>query len=212
MPTEMRLFSYKQTHDTGFAPNPFHGVCTLTTCKAGMRRSKRVGDWIAGFTSERVTKGRDVVGQERLIYLMKVSEKLPMECYFTDPRFAAKKASHPDDTDAPCVASIGDNIYEQRDGAWFQHPNRSHGASEYADDLSGMNALIATEFYYFGCDALVIPGEIRPRIPKFQAGHGWRTADSNVAQAFLDFVRSRGRGIHAHPHAWKTGDESWSQP
>jgi len=45
------LFCYKQTHDTGFAPNPFHGHCPLTTCKAGMRRSKCVGDWIAGFTS-----------------------------------------------------------------------------------------------------------------------------------------------------------------
>ena len=29
----MRLFAYKMTHDTGFAPNPFWGYLTLATCK-----------------------------------------------------------------------------------------------------------------------------------------------------------------------------------
>jgi hypothetical protein len=50
----MRLFAYKMTHDTGFAPNPFHGACTLATCKPQIRLHKRVGDWIAGFTSKRL--------------------------------------------------------------------------------------------------------------------------------------------------------------
>ena len=30
--TSLRLFSYKQTYETGFAPNPKYGACTLTTC------------------------------------------------------------------------------------------------------------------------------------------------------------------------------------
>src|SRR3989304_5404176 len=84
----LRLFSYKQTHDTGFAPNPFHGACTLATCKPRIRELKQVGDWIAGFTSKRLNG--DQVGCERLIYLMQVAEKLPFEAYHTDPRFAAK--------------------------------------------------------------------------------------------------------------------------
>jgi len=208
---EIRLFCYKQTHDTGFAPNPFHGHCTLTTCKAGMRRSKRVGDWIAGFTSGRVTKGRDGVGQERLIYLMQVAEVLPMEFYFSDPRFAVKKASHPEDTAAQCIASIGDNIYELRDGVWIQHPNRSHVERDKATDVSGRNSLIARDFCYFGTDALVIPDEIRPRIPVYQANHGWQTKDQTLARAFIDYVRSRGPGVHARPNQWKNGDESWRQ-
>jgi hypothetical protein len=206
---DKRLFCYKQTHDTGFAPNPFHGHCTLATCKPGMRRSKRVGDWVAGFTSEQVTKGRDQVGKERLIYLMQISEVLPMEWYFTDPRFEVKKASRPDDTNAPCISTIGDNIYELVNNVWIQHPNWSHDKDERETDLSGKNALIAEDFYYFGIDPLVIPDEIRPRIPVFQACHGWRTRDQAIVQAFLDYVRSRGCGIHARPHSWKTGDESW---
>ena len=33
----MRLFTYKMTHDTGFAPNPFWGFLTLTTCAEDTR-------------------------------------------------------------------------------------------------------------------------------------------------------------------------------
>ena len=42
------LFVYVIARDFGFAPNPFHGVCTLATCKPGIRRSAKVGDWILG--------------------------------------------------------------------------------------------------------------------------------------------------------------------
>ena len=47
----MRLFSYKMTHDSGFAPNPFGRTLTLATCKPQIRLHKSVDDWIAGFTS-----------------------------------------------------------------------------------------------------------------------------------------------------------------
>ena len=73
----IRLFAYKQTYDTGFAPNPFHGVCTLATCKRYIRKHKQVGDWIAGFTSNGLNG--DKVGQERLIFLMQVEEEVPFE-------------------------------------------------------------------------------------------------------------------------------------
>lgn len=39
----MRLFAYKMTHDTGFAPNPFWGYLTLATCKPKIREKKRRG-------------------------------------------------------------------------------------------------------------------------------------------------------------------------
>ena len=213
MPTTstIRLFTYKQTHDTGFAPNPFHGICTLATCKPKIRLHKQVGDWIAGFTSTALTKGATRVGEERLIYLMRISEVVPLERYFVDPRFAAKHASHPDDAIAPCVRSVGDNIYELLGDQWVQHPNRSHIAKDIPKDTSGKNALISFEFYYFGSEPLVIPGEIRPTVPAFQSAHGVQTKDLARAQAFVDFVKTRGSGVHARPHSWKSGDESWKQ-
>lgn len=211
MVNPIRLFAYKQTHDTGFAPNPFHGFCTLATCKPKIRRYKLKGDWIAGFTSTALTKGATRVGDERLIYLMLVGEVVPLERYYFDPRFMAKRPSHPDDSTAICIQSVGDNIYELRDGQWIQHPNRSHVPKDTPKDTSGKNALVSMEFYYFGSDPLIIPGEIRPSVPAFQSAHGVQTKDVDRAQAFIDYVRSRGPGIHARPHQWKTGDESWRQ-
>ena len=40
----MRLFSYKMTSDTGFAPNPFGRRVTLATCKPMIRQSTHEGD------------------------------------------------------------------------------------------------------------------------------------------------------------------------
>lgn len=34
-----RLYAYIMTYDTGFAPNPFFGICTLACCKPKMRQS-----------------------------------------------------------------------------------------------------------------------------------------------------------------------------
>ncbi len=204
----IRLFAYKQTHDTGFAPNPFHGVCTLATCKWMIRRCKKKGDWIAGFSSAELTRGETQVGEERLIYLMRVEDVVPLERYFVEPCFAAKHPSHPDDATASRVQGVGDNIYEWRDEGWFQHPNRSHGPEWKLKDTRGKNALVSTEFYYFGSAPLIIPGEIRPAVPLRQTGNGVQTKDFALAQAFVDYVRSRGPGVHARPHQWKTGDQS----
>lgn len=46
----MRVFTYVLDHDTGFAPNPFHGWCTLAGCKPVIRRTARIDDWIVGMT------------------------------------------------------------------------------------------------------------------------------------------------------------------
>lgn len=201
----MRLFSYKQTHDTGFAPNPFHGVCTLATCKPRIRQKKRVGDWIAGFTSRRLNG--DSVGHERLVYLMRVAKKLPFEVYHTDPRFPAKI---PVLGSERSVNTVGDNIYgRDDDGEIFQIKNRSHPPEERDKDTGGCFVLIGTTFAYFGSAPLFIPDELRPEVPRGQAAHGARTKDPTRARAFVDFVLAHGKGIHARPTSWRTGDTSW---
>ena len=52
----MRVFSYVVMHDSGFAPNPFHGHCTLACCKPKIRSQAKAGDIVVGLTtrSERV--------------------------------------------------------------------------------------------------------------------------------------------------------------
>ena len=84
----MRLFAYKMTDDTGFAPNPFWGCMTLATCKPQIRQCKGPGDWLAGFTSGELCD--DPVGRERLVFLMKVDDKTMLADYFRDERFRSK--------------------------------------------------------------------------------------------------------------------------
>ncbi len=227
----IRLFAYKQKYDTGFAPNPFHGVCTLATCKRYIRKHKQVGDWIAGFTSNELNG--DKVGQERLIFLMQVAEKLPFEKYYTDPRFAKKipvrrsvqccekcenakccdyKGNPNVQRSERCIETVGDNIYGKHDGERFQVPNCSHPPAKMDKDTCGEFVLIGTPtFFYFGSKPLDILPHVRPKVPSGMAPYGVQTEDFALAQAFVDYVRSHDPGVRARPHQWKTGDDSWGQ-
>lgn len=203
---KVRLCSYKQTDDTGFAPNPFHGCCTLATCKPRIRLHKCVGDWIAGFTS--CSLNGDRVGEERLIYLMQVTEKLELEEYHSDSRFQAKIPSK----DSPRrVERCGDNIYGCHNGRIVQTENSNHGPENIQRDTSGVYALISSRFFYFGSEPLNIPDELRPCVPRGQSGHGMWTRDCERAQSFIDFVTTRGVGIHAPPTKWKANDTTWQR-
>ena len=215
------LRSYKLTHDTGFAPNPFFGSLTLATCKPGIRRTAKIGDWIAGFTSGGLCG--DPVGQERLVYLMKVTERLTLAEYFCDSRFVVKRA-------IGCAGSEigrrGDNIYrplrpEAKEAAEFeQRPNPHHwnrngnceDAASKRRDIGGRNVLIASDYVYFGRNALVIPAALRPDVPVGQAGYGSLTHDSHRVRDFIDFVYAgKDQKMMGPPHVWPSGDETWRQ-
>ena len=206
----MRLFSYKMTNDSGFAPNPFGLTLTLATCKPGIRRCKDEGDWIAGFTSKKLA-GHEV-GSERLIHLMRVAEKLPMRDYFSDSRFQDKI---PDMSARGPVAKAGDNIYRplrpDADGKaddFAQLPNANHNECDRRRDVSGRYVLIADEFYYFGASALDLPPECRPEVPPRQSPHG-KESPPKQARCFVDYIRSRCQpGRHGDPHRWpKVSDD-----
>ena len=205
----MRLFSYKMTHDTGFAPNPFGCTLTLATCKPKIRLHKREGDWIAGFTSKGLTG--DEVGSERLIYLMRVAERLSIRDYFSDLRFQDKI---PDMRAKGPQAKAGDNIYRPlRPGAdgkadFEQLPNANHQDKDHQRDVSGQYVLIADEFYYFGAGALKLPDDYRPAVPDGQSADGWKARPSQ-AKRFIDYIRGEYRpGRHGAPHQWPNVSEA----
>jgi len=205
----MRFFSYKQTHDTGFAPNPFGGTLTLATCKPLIRKHKRVGDWIAGFTS--IELAGTPVGEERLIYLMRVGEKLTVADYYNEPRFADKIPQL--DRRGP-EYKAGDNIYRPLGpGAelpehfeQLENPNHwsESGPSQFdlQRDLSGKFVLIANEFYYFGRNAIALPFNVRPAVPRGQSGAG-KLSNEAQARRCVDYIRTRYKpGRHGAPHLW----------
>ncbi len=108
----MDLFVYVATHDTGFAPNPFHGYCTLATCKPRIRQRAQVGDWVVGLGSKRNLQ------EGKLIYAMQVQEKMSFDEYWGDPRFTKKKPKRTGRQESEC----GDNIYHTntKTGEWIQ--------------------------------------------------------------------------------------------
>lgn len=195
----IRLFCYKQTHDTGFAPNPFHGMLTLANCKPQIRKTKKVGDWIAGFTSSMLNK--DSVGNEKLIYLMKVTEKVDYVEYWNNPKFACKK---PTNTFEKNIGIAGDNIYKPNSQEGFvQIENRNHGIDGMKRDLSGQFILVSEQFYYFGASPIEIPEEYRPSIPKRQSANGNRTHNIFLAENFINFIETNFTlGMHNMPHLW----------
>ena len=209
------LFSYKMTHDTGFAPNPFWGILTIATCKPCIRRAntKNKGDWIAGFTSKELCG--DLVDKEKLIYLMQIEEKIAFADYFVDSRFTCKI---PKLGEAQCIYRAGDNIYRPicsnpSDCNDFEQLfNPYHNENNKIKDLSGKYVLASKRFFYFGREAFIIPDNARPKVPRSQSAHGVQTRDKFRTQNFIDYiVNNWEEGVHGEPHSWPKGDLSWKE-
>ena len=98
------LYSYVVAFDSGFAPNPFYGHCTLATCKPKIRRTAQIGDWIIGTGSgnKKVKRGG------YLVHAMQVTEILTTNEYWNDARFQNKKPN----LNGGWKRASGDNIYE----------------------------------------------------------------------------------------------------
>ena len=189
--------------DTGFAPNPFGHSLTLATCKPDIRSTAREGDWIAGFTSKGLA--RHDVGSERLVYVMRVAEKLLLRDYFRDPRFRDKI---PGMVSLGPEAKAGDNIYrplspEAESGADFEQlANSNHFARDHQRDVGGKYVLVSDEFYYFGRSAPAVPRDLRPEVPRGQSRYGQRSR-SERAERFLRYVRANHEaGRIGQPHQW----------
>jgi hypothetical protein len=211
------LYSYKMTNDSGFAPNPFYGVLTLATCKPKIRLLRGVGDYIAGFTSKnlRTSKGLcgDEVGQERLIYLMKVTEKLTIEQYYTDDRFQCKIPSY----NSGLIAKTGDNIYEPDGKGDFTNISKYSHKGESSNeeirhkeemkhkirDLSGKYVLISNDFYYFGSGAINVD-DCGIKKPKVQSGYGVKSPD---IAGLLEYLKEfKPNTVLNAPHLWKENE------
>ena len=155
----MGLFVYIVTYDTGFAPNPFHGYCTLATCKPLIRRGAQRGDWVVGLGA----KSRSQEG--KLIYAMQVEEAMSYDEYWNDPRFEKKKPERSGRRESEC----GDNIYhtDEATGEWIQergYHSKKNGCPDPAKikhDTAVPRVLISQKFVYRGLNAIDIPEGIK---------------------------------------------------
>lgn len=197
------IFSYVVVTDTGFAPNPYHGYCTLATCKPVIRRVANIGDIIVGTGSAAANTQRGGF----LVYAMKVTDVLSTEDYWFDRRFEAKK---------PLLNSkysekrCGDNCYEPLEaGRWRQLPcfhsnkNGSPNAAQTEYDTRVARVLVSTEFIYFGGQGPQLPSEFQTSGSSsvVRAGRGHRKIeDADTITHFLDWIKSLGcSGVQGQP-------------
>ena len=194
-----KLHSYTVARDYGFAPNPFHGFCTLATCKPVLRNSAAVGDWIVGTDS--TTEGRT----GRLVFAMCVSEAMPFDQYWNDPRFLGKRPF----MYGSMESAYGDNIYSRDPSTkeWRQidshhsYDDWSLNPNNVRRDTKADRVLISEEFIYWGGDG--------PTVSSF-GGHNLRCRRGHksnfppeVVQDFISWIRGSGdRGYRGSPKGW----------
>jgi hypothetical protein len=190
------LFSYKMTDDSGFAPNPFWGILSLATCKPQIRESKKPGLYIAGFTSKELCNEK--VGFERLIFIMKVSEKIDFNTYYHDHRFYCKKPS-PESR----ITKSGDNIYHSINGKYLQVKNFFHNSKNTEHDLSSKMVLLSKQFFYFGQGAIPI-SQFKIKVPTTQTSNGHSTTDTIEIKRLWQYLENnfpKNCLVNA-PHYW----------
>jgi len=204
-----KLYSYLMTHDSGFAPNPFFGCLTLATCMTDIRRTKKVGNWVAGFAGKAlVRKCADLgvpIRHQGLIYLMEIGETLTFDEYFNDHRFQSKKAIPLGTNNV--TQERGDNIYcSDSQGKFRQLENDNHDEGELIKDTKGKYVLVANQFYYFGRNCPVPDASWQSmgvRVPDRYIGYGCES-DETAVDGLVSFLETKryAPGVHGEPCIW----------
>lgn len=194
---KMKIYSYVVRYDDGAAPNPFWGFCTLAICKPVIRCVAEVGDWVIG------TGSKENVGNNKLIYAMKITEKMRLEDYGRDKRFKKKIP-----VGREGIRSLGDNIYYRdkqniiRQRFPSVHSDGCEKKETKSHDLSGKHVLISESgnFHYFGRRALIIPKSLLYLVKKGSAHKC--NFPKDIINDFLQWIQKKKTGINGYPYGF----------
>lgn len=171
-----RLYMYVVDRDFGFAPNPFHGHCTLATCKPQLRARAQVGDWVVGMGGARLK------ATGRCVFAMLVAQTLPFNDYWTGAAYFDKRPVR----NGSRRMMVGDNIYRFEGGVWHQadshhsNPDGSQNIANVANDTRADRVLVSRHFYYFGRSAPRVPLDILSALG-FRNGRAYRVFGGSMA-------------------------------
>jgi hypothetical protein len=196
----MRVYSYVVDHDLGFAPNPFHGVCTLAACKPKIRRYAEAGDYIIG------TGSGPNGGLGRLVYWMRIDEIITFDQYWADARFRRKRPV----MRGSLLLRYGDNVYHrdpltrcfvQEDSFHSEPCGRLSPCNLKRDTGISDRVLLAREFAYWGAGGPAVPANFREFVHRTQ-GHKCRFPPQR-AEAFAAWLEGLPhRGCLGDPTNW----------
>ena len=201
----INYYFYKMTSDSGFAPNPFGGFCTLACCKSQIRKQTQKGDWVIGLCSKKLPCRGNV------IFAMKVTETLTFNEYYKDKRFLLKKPS----VEGSLKTMHGDNVYHQNSkGKWIQdpcyhtHTDPKIRCKHINMDTKVNRVLISDHFFYFGIKSLTGPNKLFSDIKeKMKRTRNFRYKDMDKEGGELvKFLHKHKKksGIYGKPIHWQS--------
>ena len=166
-----KVYIYVVDRDFGFAPNPFHGYCTLATCKPDIRRVAQAEDWLIGMGGGRLK------ATGRCIFAMRVSSKTDFNDYWSNPAYLAKRPVR----NGSRKMLVGDNVYHYDPASeqWHQadshhsNPDGTANPENLATDTKSNQVLISNHFFYFGRSAPIVPRAIIQAIG-YENGRNYR--------------------------------------
>lgn len=145
----------------------------------------------------------------RVIFAMRVDEKLDFDGYWNSAAFAQKRPFF----GGSLSRAYGDNIYHRdEEGVWIQeksHHSYADGGlnqNNSARDLSSNNVLCGRDFVYWGRNAPIIPNELRNFLGEDLYPNS-RSHRVKYSQAFVDstlkwYQSIQQRGVHGRPVDW----------
>lgn len=196
----MTVFSYVIEHDLGFAPNPFHGVCTLACCKPQIRKKAELGDYVLGTGATRPKL------RGHLTFWMRVDEITNFDKYWKDSRFHRKKPVMSGTTHL----RYGDNIYHLDGGKKFRQEDSFHSREDGSTSVGDLKrdtgttdkVLIGHNFAYWGKSGIKLPDHLKCFV-KAGPGHRCKFSEEQV-QALLSWLLSLPqRGYIDEPAHWQ---------
>jgi hypothetical protein len=181
----IKVYIYVVDRDFGFAPNPFHGFCTLATCKPGIRKMARIGDWIIGMG------GGNLKATGRCVFAMRVSEIVTYNEYWINPIYLDKKPVR----NGSSRMMVGDNIYylNPKSQKWHQadsHHSNADGSINPINlhtDTKSDKVIISRYFYYFGSKAPVVPNQLLTNIG-YENGRNYRVFDLDDCVGLVNWI------------------------
>jgi hypothetical protein len=182
-----KVFIYVVVRDFGFAPNPFHGTCTLATCKPEIRKAAISGDWVIGMGGSRLN------ATGKCIFMMRVSKKVSFSDYWSAPEFRDKIPVR----NGSRRMMVGDNVYNRVGGQWVQADSH-HSNADGSPNLDNLKrdtrvdaVLISSCFYYFGRSAPPVPPQLLKKMGyKNIRSHRVFPSDSSASN-FVQWVESQ---------------------
>ena len=196
----MTIFSYVVEHDLGFAPNPFHGVCTLACCKPGIRKKAEVGDHVLGLGAAKPKL------QGHITYWVRIDEIVTFDEYWSDPRFQRKKPVMGGTT----LLRYGDNIYHRDVKNEFRQEDSFHSLEDGSISVGNRNrdtaktdkVLIGREFCYWGRAAIKLPDALKCFDIRSQ-GHKSRFSQEQISALLRWLAEHPKRGYLGEPAHWQ---------